>query len=163
MNSTPISDLQLSTLAALYTASSAQPEDVINLIYDRIESAPLPPVWISLVPRAEALLRARYLRLSDPGPLYGIPFAIKDNIDCAGLPTTVACPAYSLSPERNAFVVQKLVDAGAVLIGKRISISSRRAWWERVRRMALVLRSSTRNIFQAARVQARRWQLTRAW
>jgi len=50
--------------------------------------------------------------------LYGVPFAIKDNIDVAGLPTTAACPAYSYTPGRSAYVVQALVDAGAIPIGK---------------------------------------------
>jgi aspartyl-tRNA(Asn)/glutamyl-tRNA(Gln) amidotransferase subunit A len=51
-------------------------------------------------------------------PLYGIPVAIKDNIDVAGMPTTAGCPAYSYVPERTATVVQRLLDAGAILIGK---------------------------------------------
>ena len=51
-------------------------------------------------------------------PLYGIPFAIKDNIDLAGVPTTAACPAFSYTPHRNAAVVQRLIDAGAIPIGK---------------------------------------------
>jgi allophanate hydrolase len=91
---------------------------VIHHIYDRIESAPLQPVWIEIVPRQQALIRARALQESPRGPLYGIPFAIKDNIDVAGLPTTAGCPAYTYTPEATAFTVQKLLDAGAVLIGK---------------------------------------------
>lgn len=51
-------------------------------------------------------------------PLYGVPFAVKDNIDLAGVPTTAACPEYAYTPTRNAFVVQRLIDAGAVPIGK---------------------------------------------
>lgn len=51
-------------------------------------------------------------------PLFGIPFAVKDNIDVAGLPTTCACPAFSYTPERSATVVEKLEAAGAILIGK---------------------------------------------
>ncbi len=51
-------------------------------------------------------------------PLYGIPFAVKDNIDVAGLPTTAGCPAFSHVPERSATVVEKLEAAGAILIGK---------------------------------------------
>ncbi len=51
-------------------------------------------------------------------PLYGIPFAIKDNIDLAGIPTTAGCPDYSYVPTRSAFVVQQLIDAGAIPIGK---------------------------------------------
>jgi allophanate hydrolase len=51
-------------------------------------------------------------------PLYGLPFAVKDNIDVAGLPTTAACPEYAYTPERSAEVVRRLLAAGAVLIGK---------------------------------------------
>ncbi|SFU43116.1 allophanate hydrolase [Nitrosospira multiformis] len=51
-------------------------------------------------------------------PLYGIPFAIKDNIDLAGVPTTAACPAFTYTPQRSATVVQRLIDAGAIPIGK---------------------------------------------
>ncbi len=50
----------------------------------------------------------------DEKPLYGIPFAIKDNIDLAGVPTTAACPEYAYMPEDSAFVVQCLLDAGAI-------------------------------------------------
>ena len=51
-------------------------------------------------------------------PLYGIPFAIKDNIDALGWETTAACPDFAFKPKKNATVVQKLIDAGAILIGK---------------------------------------------
>ncbi|MFZ9508673.1 MAG: allophanate hydrolase [Burkholderiaceae bacterium] len=51
-------------------------------------------------------------------PLFGTPFAVKDNIDAAGMPTTAACPAFAKTPEQSATVVQKLLDAGAVLFGK---------------------------------------------
>src|SRR5574343_1719346 len=51
-------------------------------------------------------------------PLYGVPFAIKDNIDLAGIPTTAACPEFAYTPERSATVVQKLIAAGAIPVGK---------------------------------------------
>ena len=100
---------------------AVKPSDTIAAIYDRIDSAPLSPVWILLVPREAALARARALE-ADPQaaakPLYGWPFAIKDNIDLAGLPTTAGCPAFAYSPSGNATVVQRLLDAGAIAIGK---------------------------------------------
>jgi allophanate hydrolase len=86
----------------------------IEDIYDRIESKPLGPVWISLVPREVSIARSR----EAAGPLAGMTFAIKDNIDLEGLPTTAACPAYAYQPERSATVVQRLMDAGAIPIGK---------------------------------------------
>ena len=51
-------------------------------------------------------------------PLYGIPFGVKDSIDVAGWPTTLACPGYAYVAEQTAPVVQRLLDAGAILIGK---------------------------------------------
>ena len=76
-------------------------------------------VWISLLPVEEAIARAE--RVEDDSrelPLRGRTFAIKDNVDLAGLPTTAACPAFAYVPERSATVVQRLIDAGAVPIGK---------------------------------------------
>ena len=78
-------------------------------------------IWIHRVPDADVLARAAALE-ADPAaralPLYGVPFAVKDNIDVAGLPTTAACPAFRYTPARHATVVQRLFDAGAILIGK---------------------------------------------
>jgi allophanate hydrolase len=51
-------------------------------------------------------------------PLFGVPFAVKDNIDVAGLPTTAACDSFGYTPDTSAFAVQRLIDAGAILIGK---------------------------------------------
>jgi allophanate hydrolase len=113
--------LTISSLRARYCSGETEPSEVVAGIYDRIASSGSNPVWISLVPRAAALARARELQ-SDPDamarPLYGVPFAIKDNIDLAGLPTTAGCPAFAYSPERSASVVEKLIAAGAIPIGK---------------------------------------------
>ncbi len=77
--------------------------------------------WIYRVPDDVVMAQAQRLE-STPNaralPLYGVPFAIKDNIDCAHHPTTAACPAFSHVAEKSATVVQKLLDAGALLIGK---------------------------------------------
>ena len=103
-----------------FVTGASTPEHLVASVYDRIEAGPLHPVWIVLVPRAEALARAQALATQDRVklPLYGIPFAVKDNIDVAGLPTTAACPAFAYTPAASATVVQKLEAAGAVLIGK---------------------------------------------
>jgi len=79
-----------------------------------------PAVWVSLVPEAEALAAAEALEAEGPvgKPLYGVPFAVKDNIDTAGLPTTAACPAYASEPSEDAPVVARLKAAGAILIGR---------------------------------------------
>jgi allophanate hydrolase len=74
-------------------------------------------MFISLRPEAEVLEEAR--ALTDKSlPLYGIPVAVKDNIDVAGLPTTAACPAFSYRPARDATAVARLRAAGAIIIGK---------------------------------------------
>ena len=86
-------------------------------------------VWIHLCPHdawAAQLqaLRTRAAECTDPAlrrqryPLLGVPFAVKDNIDIAGQPTTAACPAFTHTASDNANVVQRLLDAGAVWIGK---------------------------------------------
>jgi allophanate hydrolase len=75
-----------------------------------------PGVWISTFPRAQ--LHARADEIDPALPLAGMPFAVKDNIDVAGLPTTAACPDFAYRPRRHAPVVQRLVDAGAIVVGK---------------------------------------------
>ncbi len=103
-------------------ACAAQPEDVLRDVYAQIETRGSSPVWISLVPIETALtaLAQAFARQAagEHLPLLGIPFAVKDNIDVAGIPTTAGCPEFSYVPEHHAFVVQKLVDAGAIPIGK---------------------------------------------
>jgi allophanate hydrolase len=74
------------------------------------------PVWISLVPEETTLARAAALDTSLP--LAGMTFAIKDNIDLAGIATTAGCPDYSYVPEASATVVSRLMAAGAIPIGK---------------------------------------------
>jgi allophanate hydrolase len=80
-------------------------------------------VWISRVAEPAVMARAAMLAGLDADarrhlPLYGIPFAVKDNIDVAGMETTAACPAFAYKAERNATCVERLIDAGAILIGK---------------------------------------------
>ena len=118
---TPHFSIDLASLRSLYQSRVAKPTDVVAAVYDRIGAGPLGPIWISLVPRKYAMAQARELE-SDPlaaaRPLYGVPFAIKDNFDLSGLATTAGCPAYAYQPAQNATVVQALVDAGAIPIGK---------------------------------------------
>lgn len=76
--------------------------------------------WIALISEAQLQEYLGWLetQIPDDLPLYGIPFAIKDNIDLAALPTTAGCPAFSYQPEQSAFVVQQLMAAGAIPLGK---------------------------------------------
>ena len=108
-------DLSIHALKAAYTSGSLSPADVIAHILETIEQADNPAVWIT-PPDKEAL--STWSSPSQDLPLYGIPFVVKDNIDVAGLPTTAACPDYSYIAEHSAAVVQNLIDAGAIFIGK---------------------------------------------
>ncbi len=102
-------------------ARGRKPSEVVAEVYDRIEAGPLAPVWIATVPREVAMARARVLERRVAGralPLYGVPFAVKDNIDVEGIPTTAGCPAFAYTPSAIATVVRNLLQAGAILIGK---------------------------------------------
>src|SRR5438309_8902449 len=90
----------------------------VSAIYDRLEAQPLNPIWISLVPRKSALERAHIIENSSPTTLAGMTFAVKDNIDVAGMSTTAGCPTYAYTPASSATVVKRLEEAGAILIGK---------------------------------------------
>jgi len=93
---------------------------VMEQVLARIAQAPERHVWISLLSAERVLAYARALQSRSPDslPLYGVPFAIKDNIDLEGVVTTAACPDYAYMPAASAHVVQRLIDAGAVPIGK---------------------------------------------
>jgi allophanate hydrolase len=113
-------DLTIATLAQAYRARALTPAALVEqLIVERRKHA-ANNIWISEVSDASLRDRARSLAGLDPAslPLYGIPFAIKDNIDFAGLPTTAACPAFAYQPEVSSPVVQALIDAGAIALGK---------------------------------------------
>jgi allophanate hydrolase len=117
----PDLSLDLGSLREVYKSGTLRPCDVIGTVYSKIQADPPAPVWISLSPRKNAIARGRELyndSLATALPLYGVPFAVKDNIDVEGLPTTAGCPAYAYAPARNAGVVQSLVEAGAIPIGK---------------------------------------------
>lgn len=81
----------------------------------RIAAFDDPALFITAIPRADLLASAAALPV---GPLHGIPFVVKDNIDVAGLPTTAACPDFSHIPTETAPAVERLLAAGALLLGK---------------------------------------------
>jgi allophanate hydrolase len=109
-------DLQIAALAEGYRSGALRPADVVGRIFETIKERGDDGIWITL--RAEREVRAGLRDLDPSLPLYGIPFAVKDNIDVAGLPTTAACPAFAYRPEHGAALVDRLLAAGAVLIGK---------------------------------------------
>ncbi|MFN4211139.1 MAG: allophanate hydrolase [Devosia sp.] len=114
--------LDLATLKALYADRTVTPRDVMEAVIERRAAWPDKAVFIT--PTSDAGLRAAADALMsqhpEPNslPLWGIPFAVKDNIDVAGLPTTAACPAFAYHPAADAAVVARLRAAGAIVIGK---------------------------------------------
>jgi allophanate hydrolase len=101
-------------------AAGLSPLAVVEMVFSRIAAAADPGIFIHLA-EPDALRReAAALGPFDPvaKPLWGIPFAVKDNIDVAGMPTTAACPAFAYQPDADATVVALLRRAGALVIGK---------------------------------------------
>lgn len=102
-----------------YRKGIYKPEDVIREVYRRIEAAGDNPIWIEQFPMEAAIRQAASLKNCNVHlPLYGFPCAIKDNINVAGLPTTAACPGYKYHPQQDSFVVKRLMEAGAIVVGK---------------------------------------------
>jgi allophanate hydrolase len=108
------------SLRERYAAGLASPVDVVDEVYARIAARGDDHVWIDLVPHDVARAAASALDPTDLSrlPLYGLPFAVKDNIDVAGMRTTAACPEFARIAATDATVVARLVAAGAVLVGK---------------------------------------------
>jgi allophanate hydrolase len=116
--------LDFTSLRRAYAEGKASPVAVAGEIARRIAARGDDAVWISRVADDALLMAAAALerRATAQGmaamPLYGLPFAVKDNIDVAGLATTAACPGFAYRPTRSAPVVERLVEAGALLVGK---------------------------------------------
>ncbi|WP_342149404.1 allophanate hydrolase [Methylorubrum sp. SB2] len=110
------------TIAALHAAyaEGVAPRKILAETYRRLAEIDDPGIFLALVPEAEALEAADALGAFDPAekPLWGVPFAVKDNLDVAGLPTTASCPDFSYVPSETAPAVARLLAAGAILIGK---------------------------------------------
>lgn len=118
----PAAMLDLATLREAYASGGLTPFALIDLVCDRIEAAPDQAIFISRFSRAalKAAVEDLLGRAPVPGslPLWGVPFAVKDNIDVVGLDTTAACPDFAYRPERDATCVARLKAAGAIVIGK---------------------------------------------
>jgi allophanate hydrolase len=93
---------------------------VVDEFLDRLDSRSRPGVWISIVD--EGTLRMRADALDAAGdrtlPLHGVPFAVKDNIDVAGVPTTAGAREFAYLPRVDAPAVARLIAAGAMFVGK---------------------------------------------
>src|SRR6187549_213120 len=112
--------LTIPALRSVYLSGELTPQQTVAHVLQQMQLHADNPIWISRC--SEESLHSRAAELSriapDSLPLYGVPFAIKDNIDLAGLPTTAACPDATFLPGASAFVVQRLLDAGAIAVGK---------------------------------------------
>ncbi|MGV8917320.1 MAG: allophanate hydrolase [Pseudomonas sp.] len=116
-----LNDLRLDAVRTAYQAGTQTPRQLILAL--REKAAALNPdyhLFIHLLSAAElepylAALESRELK---DLPLYGVPFAIKDNIDLAGIPTTAACPAFTYTPTQSATMVEQLIALGAIPLGK---------------------------------------------
>ena len=110
----------VAAILAAHRAGTLSPAQTVARSFQRIRDHNDPAIFISLRDEREALAEAKALTAKDAArlPLYGIPVAVKDNIDALGLPTTAACPAFAYSPAHDATSVARLRAAGAIIIGK---------------------------------------------
>ncbi len=108
------------SIVAAHRAGTVTPAETVARSFARIRAHNDPAVFISLRDEAEAIAEAKALAAKGVThlPLYGVPVAVKDNIDVAGLPTTAACPAFSYNPAHDSTAVARLRAAGAIVIGK---------------------------------------------
>lgn len=117
----PSFDLRLPTLQAAYRTGSTTPREMIAALRERaVDLNRDYHLFIHLLSEAELEPYLANLEACGPDdlPLYGIPFAIKDNIDLAGIPTTAACPAFAYTPTASATIVAQLIALGAIPLGK---------------------------------------------
>lgn len=112
--------MDIKTLQQSYIDKTLTPREYMKQIKERIDAHADNPIWIYVLSESELEPYLKRLESceTDTLPLYGVPFAIKDNIDLEGVATTAACEEYSYIPKESAFVVQQLIDAGAIPVGK---------------------------------------------
>jgi allophanate hydrolase len=110
----------VAAIVAAHRAGTATPEQTAARSFARIRAHDDPAIFISLRSEADVIFESRALGATAniALPLYGVPVAVKDNIDVAGLPTTAACPAFSYRPSEDSTAVARLRAAGAIIIGK---------------------------------------------
>ncbi|WP_420997383.1 allophanate hydrolase [Cupriavidus sp. 30B13] len=117
----------IGTLIGRYARGTFSPSACVAEVLRRIDEIDRPEIWTHRVGAADLRARAAQLEACLAGegagalarmPLFGVPFAVKDNIDVAGMPTTAACPEFAYVPAVSAFAVERLLAAGAILVGK---------------------------------------------
>jgi allophanate hydrolase len=117
----PIS-LDLVSLSRLYRDGSLSPRQIVRSLLERLGNRPESVVWTHLLPSSDLIAQAEVVEkrrsAGESLPLFGVPFAVKDVFDVAGYATTAVCPAFAYVPQRTAPVVDRLLKAGAILVGK---------------------------------------------
>jgi allophanate hydrolase len=112
----------IASLRRAYRDRAATPSTVVASVFETLGADKTPGIWIHVREADAVMAEARELERAHPAdarpPLYGIPFAVKDNIDVGGIPTTAACPDFAYTPAESAPVVERLRAAGALCIGK---------------------------------------------
>ena len=116
-----VCDMSFAALRARYVEDACAARAVLHTAFERVASSPA-AVWIHVtsLEKAQAALAdsTERRRAGEQLSLFGMPFAVKDNIDVAGMPTTAGCPAFSYVPRRSARIVETLLAEGAICIGK---------------------------------------------
>jgi allophanate hydrolase len=114
--------LDFHSLRARFSSGALTPTALVEQLAEAWEASQEKHIWIHLRSTEELMASAKDLerrkRSGENLPLFGLPFAVKDNIEVAGLPTTAACPGFAHIPTEHAFVVARLLEAGALLVGK---------------------------------------------
>src|SRR5262245_14697282 len=111
----------VAAIVAAHRAGTMTPAQTIARSFQRIRDHGDPAVFISLRDETDAIAEADKLAAQKDAaalPLFGVPVAVKDNIDALGFSTTAACPAFSYAPTRDSTVVERLRASGAIIIGK---------------------------------------------
>ena len=111
----------VAAIVAAHRAGATTPAQTVARSFQRIRDHNDPAIFISLRDEKDAIAEAEKLAARKDAadlPLYGVPVAVKDNIDALGFPTTAACPAFSYTPTHDSTAVQRLRAAGAIIIGK---------------------------------------------
>ncbi|WP_238843412.1 allophanate hydrolase [Thiomicrorhabdus xiamenensis] len=113
-------DLRLDALKNAYQEKTLTPREVVSHLLEKATAYKEHNIFITLLDESDLEPYLSKLEQSDPQslPMWGVPFVIKDNIDLAGIPTTAACREYTYKAQQSAKVVELLIDAGAIPIGK---------------------------------------------
>ncbi|RVU86578.1 allophanate hydrolase [Leucothrix sargassi] len=113
-------NMTISGIHAAYREKAFTPDTLVDALLEKSEQYLDRNIWISRLSREQIqpYLDKLAEQSIDDLPLYGVPFAIKDNIDLANIPTTAGCKAFSYTPEDDAYVVAQFIAAGAIPMGK---------------------------------------------